>query len=64
MRMTFAFHGHTRSGLRVPGNIKIYRADETLERIRLGVHEDEDDYLVFDVDMPIEAARFAAPKPR
>jgi hypothetical protein len=64
MRMTFAFHGHTRSGLRVPGNIKLFRADEPLARISLGVDTDDDDYLVFDVDMPIDVERFSVPAPR
>lgn len=64
MRLRFVLHGHTRSGLRVPGNIKLYRADELLERIALGVGLDEDGYLIFDVDTPIDERQFAAPKPR
>lgn len=64
LRMSFDYHGHTRSGLRVPGNIKVFRADDALERIGLGVGIDDNDYFVFDVDTPIEAARFAVPDAR
>ncbi|MHC5212730.1 MAG: hypothetical protein ACYTG2_18625 [Planctomycetota bacterium] len=50
--------------LRVPGNIKVFRADDPLERIGLGVGIDDDDYYIFDVDTSIDAARFAVPSAR
>jgi len=62
IELRFAFHGATASGLRVPGNIKVFRGDETVESIRLGVAEDDQGKLRFEVDAPIDPALFAVPE--
>jgi len=63
LELVFAFHGSTRSGLRVPGNIKVFRAGEAQEMLALAVAEDDDGHLALDVDLPLEAGLFARPAP-
>ncbi len=61
LELRFAFHGTTPSGLRVPGNIRVYRDGETLESVRLGVGEDAEGRLDLDIDAPVDPALFAVP---
>jgi hypothetical protein len=63
MRMVFALHGLTAGGLRVPGLIKVYRGDEPREALKLGLAEDAEGRLLFDVDVPVDGALFARPAP-
>lgn len=63
LQLVFAFHGTTRDGLRIPGNIKVFRAGEAQELVKLYVAEEPDGHLALDVDPPLEAALFARPAP-
>jgi hypothetical protein len=60
MLLRFDYHGPTASGLRVPGNIRVFRGGETQESVSLGV-EQPGELLLFDVDVPIDAALFEPP---
>ncbi|HTE07083.1 MAG TPA: hypothetical protein VK824_12895 [Planctomycetota bacterium] len=59
-RLVFDYHGPTASGLRVPGNIRVYADGEDHESVRLGVDQ-PDDLLIFDVNAPIDTALFDPP---
>lgn len=61
LEMRFAFHGRTRSGLSVPGNVKVFRVGERDEMINLGVEMDDEGLLVLEVDGEIDEARFEVP---
>ena len=61
LELQFDFHGRTRSGLRVPGNVRVFRVGETDELARLGVEFDQDDHLVLDIDGQIDPAVFEVP---
>ncbi len=61
-RLSFDFHGPTSSGLRVPGNIRVFTEGETQESLNLGV-EERDGLLLFDINAPIDAAIFDPPAP-
>ena len=62
LELQFDFHDRTRSGLRVPGNVRVFRAGELEELIRLGVEFDQDDHLVLEIDGEIDPATFAVPE--
>lgn len=64
LQLVFAFHGTTRDGLRIPGNIKVFRAGEPVELVKLYVAEEPDGHLALDVDLPLDATLFARPAPR
>ena len=61
LELQFDFHGRTRSGLMVPGNVRVLRAGESEEIIKLGVDFDQDDNLVLQIDGEIDPGRFAPP---
>jgi len=60
LRLRFDFHGPTASGLRVPGNIRMYREGDAQESLNLGV-EEQAGLLLFDVNAPIEPSIFEPP---
>jgi hypothetical protein len=64
--LRFDFFGRSRDGLRVPGNIRVFRAGEARERMSLGVDsaagEGDAEWLALDVDVDLPAARFAVPR--
>ena len=63
MRLVFALHGPTRGGLNVPGNIQMFRGDETQPALKMAIEEDAEGHMLFDVDMPVDAAMFQRPAP-
>jgi len=63
MRLVFSLHGETRGGLRVPGNIKLFRDDEPEPALKLFIQLDDDGHMLFDLDTPIDPALFARPAP-
>ncbi|MGQ0551942.1 MAG: hypothetical protein ACT4PU_01825 [Planctomycetota bacterium] len=72
-RLRFDFHALSTSGLRVPGNIKLYQgvplsapgapptASKGLEAMNLGLEETEAGLLLFEIDTAWPEALFAAP---
>jgi hypothetical protein len=64
--LRFDLFGRGADDLIVPGNIRVYRAGETRERMTLGVDIAEDEAgnerLVLDVDPELDAALFAVPR--
>ena len=63
MRLAFSLHGETRGGLRVPGNIKVFRDDEPDPALKLFIQEDAEGHMLFDLDTAIDPALFARPAP-
>jgi hypothetical protein len=66
LTLHFDFHGATASGLRVPGNIRVFKGDHKQPFLTLGVHEkdgSETRELLFDVDTPVADGLFERPKP-
>lgn len=64
LTLRFDLHGQTRSGLRVPGNVRVFRGDERREDVRLGVElidVDGQERLLFDIDEPLDPQLFAPP---
>ena len=67
LTLRFDLHGRTAGGLRVPGNVRVFRGDATREDVRLGVELTEVDgqeRLRFDVDEPVDPQLFAPPSKR
>ena len=61
LELRFELHGPTRSGLLVPGNVKVYQAGRSDEVISLGVDVDEDGLLILEVGTDIDEAIFTVP---
>ncbi len=61
LELVFAFHGASRDGLVVPGNIKIYRAGDDRWLLQLAVHEEVDGHLALLIDAPLDGSLFAPP---
>ena len=65
LTLRFDLHGLTKGGLRVPGHVRVFRADSTREDLRLGVELVEvegQERLLFDVDEPLDPKLFEPPK--
>jgi hypothetical protein len=62
LELRFELHGPTRSGLLVPGNVKVYQVGRSDEIISLGVDVDEDGLLILEVGNEIDEAIFAVPE--
>ena len=60
--LRFDWHGTTKDGLRVPGNIRVYEAGATEPQLKLGVTPDEAGHLVLELDAPVDPAMFALPE--
>jgi hypothetical protein len=59
--LRFDWHGPTRDGLSVPGNIRVYEAGATDPQVELGVAEDEEHHLQLELDTKVDAAMFVRP---
>ena len=59
--LRFDFFGRSPSGLRVPGNIRVFRGGDAEPQVKLGVDVNADGTLVFEVDAPIAPDTFARP---
>jgi hypothetical protein len=59
--LRFDWHGETKDGLRVPGNIRVFEAGATEPQIKLGVHPDADGHLLLELDKPVDPKLFELP---
>ena len=59
--LRFDFFGRSPSGLRVPGNIRVFRGGDPEPQVKLGVDVNKDGSLVFEVDSPLAAGTFTRP---
>lgn len=64
MSLIFGFHGETEDGLRVPLNIKVSEMSPQgpVERVDLGVFEDDEGHAQLELDVDVDPARFEVPR--